>query len=139
MSQVRRQNLPCVADFSICPIGGAAKVPDTSCAKEIAECKKVLEKSGLKHNMHAMGTNIEGDWEEIMNVVRECQDRVHTMGKYYDSHRNCGHDHQHFQYFVGRDKIETIIRIESRHDKVPTIDDRVHLSSAEEDQRVKEP
>ena len=46
----------------------------------VAECQKVLEEAGLTFQMHAYGTNIEGDWDEVMKAVKTCHERVHAMG-----------------------------------------------------------
>jgi uncharacterized protein YqgV (UPF0045/DUF77 family) len=42
-----------MADFCLIPIGIG-----TSVSKEIAECQRILHKSGLKYSMHAYGTNV---------------------------------------------------------------------------------
>ena len=30
--------------------------------------------------MHAYGTNIEGEWETVMDAIKRCHNRVHEMG-----------------------------------------------------------
>ena len=44
------------ADFCLLPLGLA----ESSVAKYIAECQRVLDRSGLTYNMHGYGTNLEG-------------------------------------------------------------------------------
>ena len=37
----------------------------------VAEVIKVIEASGLQHRTTAMSTEIEGDWDEVMKVVKD--------------------------------------------------------------------
>ena len=37
----------------------------------VAEVVKVIEASGLPHRTTAMSTEIEGDWDEVMRVVKD--------------------------------------------------------------------
>ena len=46
-----------MVDLCVIPIGVGV-----SLSEYIAECQKVLEGAGLKHEMHAYGTIIEGEW-----------------------------------------------------------------------------
>jgi uncharacterized protein (TIGR00106 family) len=46
----------------------------------IAEVERVLRRSGLRHEMHANGTNLEGEWEAVMAAIRACHEAVHAMG-----------------------------------------------------------
>ena len=41
---------------------------------------KVLEEAGLSHQLHAYGTNIEGEWDEVFAAIKLCHERVHAMG-----------------------------------------------------------
>ncbi|AAW44118.2 hypothetical protein CNBF1300 [Cryptococcus deneoformans B-3501A] len=65
-----------VADFCLIPMG--LSVP--SVGPQIAECQKVLEKSGLEYKLHGYGTNIEGPWDEVMKAIGDCHKAVHAMG-----------------------------------------------------------
>ncbi|KAK9894588.1 hypothetical protein P389DRAFT_98593 [Cystobasidium minutum MCA 4210] len=67
--------MKCVADFCLIPMGTEASV-----TKYIAEAQKVLEKSGLKYELHGYGTNLEGEWSEVMLAIEACHDAVHKMG-----------------------------------------------------------
>jgi uncharacterized protein (TIGR00106 family) len=40
----------------------------------------VLEDAGLEYQLHAYGTNIEGDWDDVMAAVKRCHEVVHEMG-----------------------------------------------------------
>ncbi|OAX41697.1 hypothetical protein K503DRAFT_735089 [Rhizopogon vinicolor AM-OR11-026] len=65
-----------VADFCLIPIGTG----ESSVAEHIAECHRVLEKSGLTFKMHGYGTNIEGPWSEVSQVIHDCHAAVHAKG-----------------------------------------------------------
>lgn len=64
-----------VADISVTPIGAGA-----SLSAHIAACEEVIEEAGLKYRLHAHGTNLEGSWEEVMQVVQRCHDVLHERG-----------------------------------------------------------
>ena len=38
---------------------------------EVAEVVKVIRESGLPNKTHSMFTEIEGEWDEVMKVVKE--------------------------------------------------------------------
>lgn len=40
-------------------------------AQEVAEVVKVIRESGLKNRTTSMFTEIEGEWDEVMKVVRD--------------------------------------------------------------------
>ncbi len=64
------------AEFSIVPIGG-----DPHLARDIARCQQILLEHGLRVELHAMGTNIEGDWDTVMTAVRACHQALHRAGR----------------------------------------------------------
>ena len=64
-----------IVDLCIVPIGVGV-----SLGSYIAACEKILQSSGLKTKLHAYGTNIEGEWEPVMQAVRQCHETLHTMG-----------------------------------------------------------
>ena len=51
-----------------------------SVSKYVVECEKIFEAAGLSHQMHSYGTNVEGDWDEVMAAVKRCHETVHAMG-----------------------------------------------------------
>ncbi|MGV0605869.1 MTH1187 family thiamine-binding protein [Mycolicibacterium sp. XJ1904] len=57
--------------FSVSPTGG-----DDSVGDAVAEAVKVVRESGLPNETNAMFTNIEGDWDEVMDVVKRAVDAV---------------------------------------------------------------
>jgi uncharacterized protein (TIGR00106 family) len=64
-----------IADLCVVPIGMG-----TSVSKEIAACERVLAEAGLKTTLHAYGTNIEGEWDDVFGAVKRCHEVLHAMG-----------------------------------------------------------
>ena len=64
-----------IADVCVVPIGVGVSV-----SEYVAACERVFAGSGLDHQLHAYGTNVEGDWEEVMAAVRRCHEVIHEMG-----------------------------------------------------------
>jgi uncharacterized protein (TIGR00106 family) len=64
-----------IADFCLVPVGIGVSV-----SKEIAACERVLTEAGLKTRLHAYGTNIEGDWDDVFAAIKRCHEVVHAMG-----------------------------------------------------------
>jgi uncharacterized protein (TIGR00106 family) len=60
-----------IVDFSIAPVGMGE-----SLSAYVAEVFKIIEESGLPYEHHAMGTNIEGDWDAVMRLIKACRDRM---------------------------------------------------------------
>ncbi len=60
-----------IAEFSIVPIGVGE-----SLSTHVARAFEVIESSGVAYEHHAMGTNLEGDWDEVMAVIKACRDRL---------------------------------------------------------------
>jgi uncharacterized protein (TIGR00106 family) len=56
-----------LAEFSITPIGAGE-----SLSAYVAECMKIVRQSGLPHELTAMGTIVEGEWDEVMAVIKAC-------------------------------------------------------------------
>lgn len=59
--------------FSVSPMSSA---PDGSVTEAVAAAVKVVRDSGLPHRTDAMFTTIEGDWDEVMAVVKQAVDVV---------------------------------------------------------------
>jgi uncharacterized protein (TIGR00106 family) len=60
-----------IAEFSIVPIGVGE-----SLSAHVAQVFEVIESSGVTYEHHAMGTNLEGEWDEVMDVIKACRDRL---------------------------------------------------------------
>ncbi|GAA1625056.1 MTH1187 family thiamine-binding protein [Actinoplanes couchii] len=57
--------------FSVTPIGGGESVGDA-----VAEAVRVVRASGLPNRTDSMFTTIEGEWDEVMAVVKQAVDAV---------------------------------------------------------------
>ncbi len=64
-----------LAAFSITPVGGVTAA-DGSVGAAVAEAIRVVRASGLPNETNAMFTNVEGEWDEVMAVIRACVDRL---------------------------------------------------------------
>jgi uncharacterized protein (TIGR00106 family) len=64
-----------IADLCVVPLGVGI-----SLGSYIAECEKILMRAGLKIRLHGYGTNIEGEWDQVMQAVRDCHQKLHEMG-----------------------------------------------------------
>jgi uncharacterized protein (TIGR00106 family) len=60
-----------IVAFSVSPTGG-----DASVGAAVAEAIRVVRASGLPNETNAMFTNIEGDWDEVMAVVKQAVEAV---------------------------------------------------------------
>ncbi len=88
-----------IADLCIIPLNAG-----TSLSPYVAACEKVLLDAGLKTELHAYGTNIEGEWDTVMAAVKRCHEVVHEMGA---------------------PRISTILKLGTRTDRLQTMDDKV--------------
>ena len=60
-----------IAEFSVVPLGKGESV-----SQYVAECLKIVEKSGIEYRINPMGTVLEGDYDEVMSVIRDCHMRI---------------------------------------------------------------
>ncbi|MBN2424499.1 MAG: MTH1187 family thiamine-binding protein [Calditrichaceae bacterium] len=56
-----------IADFSIFPVDKGV-----SLSPYVARVLTIVDKSGLNYTLHAMGTNLEGEYDQVMKVIGEC-------------------------------------------------------------------
>lgn len=60
--------------FSISP--QTSNQPDGSVSQAVAAAVKVVRESGLPNETTSMFTTVEGEWEDVMAVVKRCVDAV---------------------------------------------------------------
>ena len=60
-----------IANVSIFPIGKGS-----SLSRHVAEAVLEAEKSGLDYRLTSMGTILEGDWDEVLAVVKKMRNRL---------------------------------------------------------------
>jgi uncharacterized protein (TIGR00106 family) len=64
-----------IVDVCIIPLGVGVSV-----SKYVAQCERVLEEAGLTARLHANGTNVEGEWDDVFAAVKRCHEVVHESG-----------------------------------------------------------
>ncbi|MFF3566455.1 MTH1187 family thiamine-binding protein [Nocardia jiangxiensis] len=60
-----------IAAFSVTPIGSGEEV-----GRAVAEAVRVVRASGLPNETTSMFTTIEGEWDEVMAVIKQATDAV---------------------------------------------------------------
>ncbi len=88
-----------MVDLCIIPIGVGV-----SLSEYIVACQKIIRDAGLSHEMHAYGTNVEGEWDEVFAAIKRCHETVHAMGA---------------------PRITTTIKLGTRVDRPQTLADKV--------------
>lgn len=87
------------AEICLIPLTG-----ELSLTPYIARCQQVLEAAGLSPQLHAYGTNVEGDWDTVMHALRDCHEAVHAMGA---------------------PRIHTSVKLGTRTDRAQSLQDKV--------------
>jgi len=88
-----------IIDLCVIPMGVGVSV-----SEYVVACHEVLKEAGLKTELHAYGTNIEGEWDDVMDAVKACHEKVHVMGA---------------------PRITTTIRMGTRTDRTQTMEDKI--------------
>lgn len=85
-----------IAEISAFPIGKGE-----SLSESVAEVLRVIRESGLKYQLGAMGTVVEGEWDEIIKVITGCREvLVRSNNRIYmtikiDERKAVNHDMVH--------------------------------------------
>ena len=58
-------------EFSMSPLDKGESV-----SKYVAGSLDIIDKSGLDYRVNSMGTVIEGDWDEVFDVVKQCFEKM---------------------------------------------------------------
>jgi len=95
----RSHEMKAIADLCIIPLGVGV-----SLGKYVAECERILRQTGLKTRLHAYGTNVEGEWDEVVAAVKACHQALHAMGA---------------------PRVSSDIRIGTRIDRDQTMEDKI--------------
>ena len=88
-----------IADLCVVPLGVGVSV-----SRYITACQRVLEEAGLQHQLHAYGTNIEGEWDAVFAAIKRCHEEIHAMGA---------------------PRISTTLKFGTRTDREQTMDDKI--------------
>jgi uncharacterized protein (TIGR00106 family) len=65
-----------LVEFTIIPIGVGS-----SLGEKLAEVLKIVDASGLPYKVNPMGTVIEGEWNEVMKLIKQCHETVMKTGE----------------------------------------------------------
>jgi uncharacterized protein (TIGR00106 family) len=57
--------------FSISPLGAGDSV-----GAQVADVVRLVRESGLANETNAMFTNVEGEWDEVMGLLKRCVDTM---------------------------------------------------------------
>ncbi len=85
-------------EFSMTPLDKGESV-----SEYVARSIDIIDKSGLPYRLNPMGTVIEGEFEEVMGIVRQCYERMS---------QDCG-------------RISTVIKIDYRKGKSGRLDSKI--------------
>lgn len=88
-----------IADLTVVPIGVGV-----SLSKYVVACEEILKEAGLETRLHAYGTNIEGEWDDVFGAVKRCHEVLHAMGV---------------------PRVSTTVRVGTRTDRTQTMEDKV--------------
>jgi uncharacterized protein (TIGR00106 family) len=88
-----------LVDISVVPLGVGL-----SLSPYVAACEKVFTDAGLKTALHAYGTNVEGEWDDVFGAVKKCHETLRAMGA---------------------PRISTSIRVGTRTDRVQSMEEKV--------------
>lgn len=65
-----------IVAFSVAP---ASAAPDEGMSAAVAEAVRVVRESGLPNETNSMFTLIEGEWNEVMDVVKRATEAVSSV------------------------------------------------------------
>lgn len=60
-----------VLEFSVSPLGAGESV-----SPYVARCVEIVEQSGMDYQLHAMGTLVEGELDQVLDVLKRCIEAV---------------------------------------------------------------
>jgi uncharacterized protein (TIGR00106 family) len=86
-------------DLSVIPLGVGV-----SLSTYVAACERVIRDAGLEPRLHAFGTNVEGEWDQVFAAVKRCHEVMHQMGA---------------------PRVSTTIRLGTRVDREQSLDEKV--------------
>jgi len=64
-----------LAEIQVIPIGVGVSV-----RREVKRAHEILGRSGLKTQLHAYGTNVEGDLDAILDAIKAVHETLHAEG-----------------------------------------------------------
>ena len=64
-----------IAEFSVVPVGKGEEL-----AKLVAGVVDIIDRSGLPYQLTAMGTLVEGEWDDVLALIKECHFKMRRQG-----------------------------------------------------------
>lgn len=58
-------------EFSMSPLGKGESV-----SAYVSRSLEIIDRSGVAYRLNPMGTVLEGEWDEVFHVVRQCYERM---------------------------------------------------------------
>ncbi|MBI5741488.1 MAG: MTH1187 family thiamine-binding protein [Nitrospirae bacterium] len=65
-----------LVEFSIIPVGKGPGIGD-----EVAKVLKLVEASKMPYKINPMGTVVEGNWDQVMKLIKRCHAAVLNNGE----------------------------------------------------------
>lgn len=87
------------AEICVIPMGVGVSV-----SRYVAACGPILEAAGLNPQLHAYGSNVEGEWNDVFAAFKQCHETIHELGA---------------------PRVFTTIKVGSRTDREQSNDDKV--------------
>lgn len=88
-----------LAEIQVIPIGTGVSVRN-----EVKRAHEIIQGSDLKVQLHAYGTNVEGELDTIFATIKEIHETLHAEGTV---------------------RLSTMLKLETRTDKEATLEDKV--------------
>ncbi len=88
-----------LAGLTVVPLGVGV-----SLSPYVAACERILAEAGLRPQLHANGTNVEGEWDVVFAALRRCHETLHAMGA---------------------PRVTTTLQVGTRTDRDQTLEDKV--------------
>jgi uncharacterized protein (TIGR00106 family) len=88
-----------LAGLTVVPLGVGV-----SLSAYVAVCEKILAEAGLRPQLHANGTNVEGEWDVVFAALKRCHGTLHEMGA---------------------PRVTTTLQVGTRTDRDQTLEDKV--------------
>jgi uncharacterized protein (TIGR00106 family) len=88
-----------LAGLTVVPLGVGV-----SLSTYVAACERILIEAGLRPQLHANGTNVEGEWDVVFAALKRCHETLHEMGA---------------------PRVTSTLQVGTRTDREQTLDDKV--------------
>ena len=92
--------MKCMADLCVIPVGQGVSV-----AEEVTRCERILLSFPIETQLHAYGTNLYGEWDDVFAAIKACHEQLHDAGVV---------------------RISSTIRVGTRTDKAQTFADKIN-------------